>query len=414
MLVSVYMNIFLRTITCLIILLGLTGCVTQTYENDKNTPVIQNESSNNEIAMTRISLGLGYLKMGNTTQAKLNLEKAKRSAPKLVQVHTAFAHYYDTVGEPQLATQAYEKALSINGDDPDTLNNYGVFLCKQEKYALAEQKMLKAIAVPTYLLVAKSYENLALCQLDADAFDKAEHYLKKSIQHSPSNASAILHMMRLQYAKGEYIKAEQYLKRYEKATRRFMPEALALAYKTYQKQNNVTVAKNYASMLVKMFPHSFQAKQFLLNGLAHTEADALAEKYQLLTKALLPKKKKKRIVKLSPKGYRAGTSSKKTQKQDISDKSVSENNKISKPSAEPVTQVSDRNTENKVTPASKRTRINEVESANSQHIVKKGDTLFSISVQYNIHMKALERWNNFSRNQPIKIGDVILITDPKQ
>ena len=36
----------------------LTGCVTQNYGNDKETPLIENESSNNEMAMTRISLGL--------------------------------------------------------------------------------------------------------------------------------------------------------------------------------------------------------------------------------------------------------------------------------------------------------------------------------------------------------------------
>ena len=59
--------------------------------------------------------------MGNTQQAKLNLEKAKRFSPNLVQVHTAFAHYYDTVDEPDLATKAYEHALSINSEDADTL-----------------------------------------------------------------------------------------------------------------------------------------------------------------------------------------------------------------------------------------------------------------------------------------------------
>ena len=181
----------------------ITGCVTQNYENDKNTPVIENESTNNEIAMTRISLGLGYLKMGNTTQAKLNLEKAKRFAPKLVQVHTAFAHYFDSVGEPEQAIASYETALSIKSDDADTLNNYGVFLCKQERYQDAEKQILKAIAQPSYILVSQSYENLALCQLKAKQFNKAELYFDKAILHSPSSASSLLHMVRLQYEKSD-------------------------------------------------------------------------------------------------------------------------------------------------------------------------------------------------------------------
>ena len=262
----------------------LSGCVTQNYENSK-TPVVQNESSNTEIAMTRISLGLGYLKMGNTTQAKLNLEKAKRFSPNLVQVYTAFAHYYETVGEDELTSASYEKALSLKPDDADTLNNYGVFLCRKERLAEAEQQFLKAIAVPTYLLVSKSYENLALCQLKALNFEKAETYLNKAIDHNPANASILYQMMRLQYAKGQYHQALAYAKRYEKATRRFTPDSLSLSYKIYEALGNQRIAKNYGTMLVKMFPESWHARQYLLNELEQIEADELAEQYRLLALA---------------------------------------------------------------------------------------------------------------------------------
>ncbi|REL25829.1 type IV pilus biogenesis/stability protein PilW [Thalassotalea euphylliae] len=263
-------------------LVSLAGCVTQKYENSQ-TPVVQNESSNTEIAMTRISLGLGYLKMGNTTQAKLNLEKAKRFSPNLVQVYTAFAHYYETVGEDELTISSYEKALSLKPDDADTLNNYGVFLCRKDRLVEAEQQFLKAIAVPTYLLVSKSYENLALCQLKALDFEKAQVYLNKAVDHSPANASILYQMMRLQYAKGQYHQALAYAKRYEKATRRFTPESLSLSYKIYTSLGNQRIAKNYGTMLVKMFPESWHAQQYLLNELERIDADELAEQYTLLS-----------------------------------------------------------------------------------------------------------------------------------
>jgi type IV pilus assembly protein PilF len=282
-----------------LISLFLTACVTQEYKAD-NSPVIVNPVKNDEIAMTRIQLGLGYLKMGNTTQAKLNLEKAKRIAPNLVQVYTAFAHYYDQVGEVDLTINSYEKALAIKSDDADTLNNYGVFLCSQNKIDAAEKQLLKAIAVPSYLLVSQSYENIALCELKVNNFAKAEKYLKKSIEHSPNNTSAIIQMAQLQYAKKDYLEAEKYLKRFEKVTRHFSPLPLALAYKVYRKQGKSSIAKNYAAMLVKMFPQSYQTKQYLKNGLAHTEADNLAEKYQQLIVKQQPSKAKKRVFKLSP------------------------------------------------------------------------------------------------------------------
>ncbi|MCW8832157.1 MAG: type IV pilus biogenesis/stability protein PilW [Colwellia sp.] len=278
----------------------LSGCVTQNYENDK-TPVVKNQANRDDMAATRISLGLGYLKMGNMPQAKQNLEKAKKFAPDMVQVHTAFAHYYETVGEHKLTVESYEKALSLKSDDADTLNNYGVYLCRQDQLAAAEQQFLKAIAVPSYLLVAKSYENLASCFLQKDYFGKAEAYLNKAILHSPSSASTLFQMVRLQYAMGEYQEAKKFEQRFEKVTRRFTPQSLALAFKVYSKLGQKRTAKNYGTMLVKMYPQSWEAKQYLLNELELIDADNLAKRYQLTQAEKHVSQPKKRIVKLSPK-----------------------------------------------------------------------------------------------------------------
>ena len=289
----------------------LSGCVTQKYEND--TPVVQNQANRDEMAATRISLGLGYLKMGNMSQAKLNLEKAKQFSPQLVQVHTAFAHYYEVVGENELTSQSYEKALLIKADDADTLNNYGVFLCRQKKVDAAEIQFLKAIAVPSYLLVAKSYENLASCYLEIDNFDKAELYLEKAIDHSPNRTSTLLQMVRLQYAKTDYLEAKIYQQKFERHTRRFTADSLALAYKVYQKLGQRRTARNYGAMLVKMHPQSWESKQYLLNELELIDADNLAKRYQATQRQLnrdsLISSSKKRVVKLSPKSKNAVTTS---------------------------------------------------------------------------------------------------------
>lgn len=438
------MDKYLKFLVSLSVAFVITGCVTQNYENDKSTPVIENESTNNEIAMTRISLGLGYLKMGNTTQAKLNLEKAKRFAPKLVQVHTAFAHYFDSVGEPEQAIKSYETALSIKSDDADTLNNYGVFLCKQELYQEAEKQILKAISQPSYILVSQSYENLALCQLKANQFEKAELYFDKAILHSPSSASSLLQMVRLQYAKGDYQNAHLYLKRYEKATRRFSPSALALAFKIFQKQRDHKTAKNYASMLVKMFPNSYEAKQYLLSGLKEIEADELAQQYQ--TSLASKKKSKKRVVVLSP--SKDNSVKVLPEKKLLSNQSstsiesiVDNKSKIVKEPANNLSQKADvyvdsqsqkqEQTATKMSAVNAEKVIEKIEEPKKDsvkkdivsqqqmvslpiHVVVKGDSLYSISKKYNIHMKAIERWNNFRRANVLKIGDVIYLANPKK
>jgi len=381
--------------SAIVLLTFLSGCVTQSYENNNETPVVVNNSNNNELAMGRITLGLGYLQMGNTSQAKLNLEKAKGFAPNLSEVYTAFAHYYDVVGELKLAINSYEKALSINPENPDTLNNYGVFLCRNEEYAASEKYTLKAIAIPTYLMVSQSYENLALCQLKADEFVKAEKYFTKSIQHSPNRATALLQMVRLQYALSDYKSAQQYLARYEKATRRFSPEALALAFKVYEKQRNRRIAKNYASMLVKMFPNSYQAKQYILNGLVHIEADDLAKAYQASTIGSTGSPSTKRVVVLSPNKPRKNFPKVKIAKEKVINEKTTKKETV---------------TESVVAQNSPSKSITDYEL--KVHVVEKGDSLFSISKRYNINMNTLERWNDLSREDILILKRKLYISVP--
>ncbi|MBA6295594.1 type IV pilus biogenesis/stability protein PilW [Colwellia sp. MB02u-9] len=425
----------------------LTACVTKNYGNDKNTPIIENEASNNEIAMTRISLGLGYLKMGNTQQAKLNLEKAKRFSPNLVQVYTAFAHYYDTVDEAKLATQAYEHALSIDNQDADTLNNYGVFLCRHEKYAAAEKMMLQAIAIPSYILVAQSYENLALCQLKAKQFDKAQTYLEKAIAHSPNRASSLLQMMRLQYAKSDYKSAQTYLYRYEKSTRRFNAEALALAFKIFAKQGNKAIAKNYGNRLVQMFPRSFEAKQYILNELYQIDADQLAEDYRFFLSGGNSKKTKKRVVILSPQTTASVTNSSLSRdglkpimansvmptieqatelKAKSADKNLESNTRLQniqpvKMKEAPSKKQTSQKKSNEKRPLEIMAGEAQIKQENNStlmvslpiHVVIQSDSLFTISKHYNIVMESLARWNKLRRPYLLKIGDVLYLSDPK-
>jgi type IV pilus assembly protein PilF len=449
----------------------LTGCVTQNYENDK-TPVVQNQANRDDMAATRVSLGLGYLKMGNMPQAKQNLEKAKNFAPDMVQVYTAFAHYYETVGEHQQTVESYEKALTIKSDDADTLNNYGVYLCRQDQIDEAEKQLLKAIAVPSYILVAKSYENLSSCFLQKDDFVKAEVYLNKAVLHSPSSSSTIFQMVRLQYAMGDYKQAKSFEQRFEKVTRRFTPQSLALAYKVHFKLGQRKTAKNYGAMLVKMYPQSWEAQQYILNELELIEADNLAKRYQLSQADNTQTKVKKRIVKLSPKKVSAEKLTpelavkspkpivpavifeKETSKVNLSvsqeSPTVIVNNEaekktiikthtkenhqdkrvvvleLDKTKQEKITKENSvillaKNEESK-TVETKTEVIKEeprpikkekVQNFPDFHVVNKGDTLYNISVKYNIKIKALRKWNKISKNKKLHIKDIIFLENPK-
>jgi len=483
----------------------LPACVTQSFENG-DTPVVQNQANRNDMAATRISLGLGYLKMGNMPQAKQNLEKAKNFAPDMVQVYTAFAHYYETVAEHKLTIESYEKALSLKSDDADTLNNYGVYLCRQKQVEAAEKQFLKAIAVPSYILVAKSYGNLSSCFLQKDNFVKTEFYLSKAIAHSPSNAKNLFQMVRLQYAMGEYQQAKFFEQRFEKVTRRFTPQSLALAFKVYNKLGQKRIAKNYAAMLVKMYPQSWEGQQYLLNELELIEPDNLAKRFQLTKVSTEAKKPKKRIVKLSPKKASPAKVESQAPKtvlmanKAVSQTSMAEIPTISTASPDAInaallatviepktTSAVLENTQQVNAEATTKLISNPIEVSTQEkqvvvmktqkteqvpaietdkivvskasvaiedtevfhvakkpqpivedpaeetvelkvvgkaelkpkkhfpdfHVVETGDTLYNISVQYNIKIKALRKWNKLSKNKKLYLKDIIFLENPK-
>jgi type IV pilus assembly protein PilF len=417
---------FLHQIAFVTVCLLLASCVTQNF--DKNKLVIEKKISNQELALTRVSLGLGYLKIGNTNQAKFNLEKAKKFEPNLIEVYTAFAHYYETVAEPELAIKSYEKALSIKSGDANTLNNYGVFLCRQERFDEAEKQFLQAIKIPSYLLVSESYENLALCQLKSGDFDKAERYLAKAISHSPNSGSALFHMVRLEYSMGNYKKAHEYGQKFEKVTRAFRPESLALVLKIYQQLGNHKTAKNYGSMLVSMFPNSWEARQYILNGLERIEADDLAERYQKIKVKKSDNKIKKRVVKLSPISQLPSNLIKNAPSLIIDNSQLESSevalNSMKDSAVEKVVVVTNKtlsNDDSQTVPISLAV-VEQIEDESgtdvsktvirATHVVVKDESLFKISVKYNIKMKTLIRWNNFSDNLKIRMGDEIFISEP--
>ena len=259
--------------------LALAGCVTENSYDGSNRPVVEKEINNSGAARTRIALALQYLKTGNNSQAKYNLERAADFAPDIPEVHYSLAYYYQQVDEPELADKAYQRALKIAPNDPNTLNNYGVFLCGIGEYDRAAEEFLKAIAIPSYIRVAESYENLALCAIEFDDFDNAEKYLKSALNHSSQRASSLITLAGLHYAKSDLHKAESVLEKYE-STGRVTPRALMLSYLIQQRMGHIEKAEKTAGIILQTYPGSSEAKIISLGQNKRSEFEILREKYR--------------------------------------------------------------------------------------------------------------------------------------
>ncbi|EJS84215.1 hypothetical protein AAUPMC_20666 [Pasteurella multocida subsp. multocida str. Anand1_cattle] len=98
--------------------LFLSACVSQ--EGNKTF-------DSHEAAKARIELGLGYLSQHDFARAKQNFDKALSHAPNYYLSHAVLAYLYQKQGHLDLARHAYEKAIKLDKNQGDVLNNYGTF-----------------------------------------------------------------------------------------------------------------------------------------------------------------------------------------------------------------------------------------------------------------------------------------------
>ncbi|MCF1427688.1 MAG: type IV pilus biogenesis/stability protein PilW [Shewanella sp.] len=247
---------------CVVLLSGLTaGCVTERTYSGTDIPVQERKFDKVAAARERIQLGLTYMRGGDSSQAKYNLDKALSHAPELEEVHVAMAYYYQTVGDVRRAEEAYREAITMRNPSGDALNNFGVFLCQQEKYAESEQMFLKAIDTPEYTRTGSSYENLGICNLKAGQIEKAKQYFEAALKYEPRRATTLLELVMLAIEQQDFVTARQQLARYHRVVPE-TAESLALGIKIEQGLNDQEAVKNYGINLLAKFPASEQAKQY--------------------------------------------------------------------------------------------------------------------------------------------------------
>lgn len=280
---------------------ALTGCVSERSYVGTDKPVSERTFDNIEAARTRISLGLNYLRRGDTSQAKYNLERARSFAPNSAEVHSALAYYYQSVGENKQAEEYFRTAISKDANYADAYNNYGAFLCQLARYDEAEQLLLKAISRPGYIRVAESYENLALCQLQQNKFSQAMSYLDNSISHNTTRISSLTTAAGVAYAMGNNRLAKNHLDRIQRLGR-VSSRTVLLSYLIAEKNGDKDTMRNAEQLLLTLYTDSAETRLLLQNRPQDSEFEQLRERYKdsLMANIVVPDDAQKQVLPTQP------------------------------------------------------------------------------------------------------------------
>lgn len=216
------------------------------------------EEENRKAAETNTSLGQEYMRRD---QLEIALEKLKRAVAydeTYAPAHTLLATLYETVGEDKRAEEEYRLAVQYDPKGGDVNNNLGAFLCSRGHQREAETHFVTAVKDPFYDTPEIALANAGSCALSSGDLDKAESFLRQSLEYDHKLGTALLPMAEVSYQRGSYMRARAFLQRYESVGPE-TEESLGLGYRIESGMGDEESANRYRDELLRQYPGSTQA-----------------------------------------------------------------------------------------------------------------------------------------------------------
>jgi type IV pilus assembly protein PilF len=236
-------------LTALILVVALAACSSTSEKSG---------DQNRKAAETNTALGRQYMERGDYEIALEKLKRAIAYDKTYAPAHTMLAILYETIGDPAAAGAAYRKALQYDPTDGDVNNNYGAYLCGTGKRREALPYFETAVRDPFYDTPEIALSNAGSCALAAGDLDKAETFLRQSLEYDDKLGAALLPMAEVSYKQRSYLRARGFLQRFE-AVSPVTEESLSLGYAIESKLGDEASAKRYRLELLERGPGATRA-----------------------------------------------------------------------------------------------------------------------------------------------------------
>ena len=244
---------------------GMVGSVfNRVMENSETQPYISDTRpvsavDINEVAISNLNLGIQYMQLGKYEIALGKLQRAREARPDYAPIYDVLGLLYQRIGQPKEAEQYFLQSLKLNGDNPSTLNNYGQFLCSQDRVEEAEKQFLGAAQNPLYDAPEIPYANIGTCAHLHGQPDKAIDYFNKALSLNPKIPQVLITLSEINYARKDYMPARDYLNRYTSYVGQ-SPRSLWLGIRIEHELGDKDKVSSYALLLRNKYPDSEEAK----------------------------------------------------------------------------------------------------------------------------------------------------------
>jgi len=204
----------------------------------------------------RLELAQGYFSRGQFTTALDELKLALQAKPDMREAVNLRGLVYAAMGDNQLAEEAFRRALAVYPNDPDTLHNYGWFMCQQQRWPTADSLFDQALAQASYRAPARTLLAKGVCEARSGRMLVAEKTLSRAFELDPGNPAISVNLSEVLYRNNELERARFYAKRVNDQPEQVNAQSLWLQLRVERRIGNTGNVDDLALQLRRKYPQS--------------------------------------------------------------------------------------------------------------------------------------------------------------
>ncbi|MBS0307752.1 MAG: type IV pilus biogenesis/stability protein PilW [Proteobacteria bacterium] len=227
----------------------------------RDLPTSSDQTDIQKRAKVRLELAVGYYEQHQLTTALDEVKRALQIDPNYADAYSVRALIYMDMNETRLAEEGFQYALKLRPNNPDFANNYGWFLCQNDRAAESIPQFESALKNRAYQSPAKALNNAGVCSLKLKDETAAERYFTEAFRYDTENVTTNVNLARLHFQRRDYPRAKFYINRAVKSDTA-NAEALWLGVKIERKLGDRAAEATLATQLRRRFPTSTEYAAF--------------------------------------------------------------------------------------------------------------------------------------------------------
>lgn len=250
------MTILNRVTAGFVIGLLAAGCIST------STGVQIDDPDPAEAAQLNYQLGARYYRNGQYEVARDRLLLAVQLDPSLATAYSTLGLVYEGLGNPRLATEAYEEAVRKAPRDHHVQNTYAVFLCRQRDFDEAADHFRRAAEMSDNDDAEMTLTNAGVCLASKPDYAQAEVFFRRALEVSPGYGEALLQLSLLKHEEQEDLVARAFLQRYL-GSNIATPGVLYLGVEIERALGDDRAREDLENQILREFPASAEARRIL-------------------------------------------------------------------------------------------------------------------------------------------------------